>query len=209
MTEGNLVRRLLPFERNFVQLPNGWMRDERLSWAARGLLANLMTHEPSWTVSITALAKASPQGTEVVRTAVAQLEQLGYLVRRPSRIGKPDNWEICDPSGLYEPALIGYQEARQPVDNRPLGKPDPSGNPTRNPSGNPTTIRTLVKNNQVPAQPQERRAQPVDNSDASGGSHQPADAMVQTCSHGHPIIGHSGGGVPFCSIGCAPVEVPA
>jgi hypothetical protein len=209
VTEGNLVRRLLPFERNFVQLPNGWMRDERLSWAARGLLANLMTHEPSFTVSITSLAKASPQGPDILRTAVAQLEQYGYLVRRKSRIGRPDNWEICDPSGLYEPALIGYQEARQPVDNIPLGKSDPSENPTRNPSENPTTIRTLVKNNQVPAQPQERRPQPVDNSDASGGSHQPADAMAETCSHGHPIIGRSGGGVPFCSIGCPPVEVPA
>lgn len=28
------------------------------------------------------------------------------------------------------------------------------------------------------------------------------DAPLGRCSHGHKIIGHSGGGVPFCDLGC-------
>lgn len=48
-----------------------------------------------------------------------------------------------------------------------------------------------------------------EDDDASGGDHRPADAVVERCAHGHPIIGHSGGGTPFCEIGCAPVEVMA
>ena len=207
--EGNLVRRLLPFERNFTQLPNVWIRDERLSYAARGVLANLMSHDPGWRVSIEALAKASPQGKDAIRTAVAQLEQHGYLVRRKARMGMPDNWEICDPSGLHEPALIGYHEAGGPVDNRPVGKSDPSENPTGDPSENPTTIRTLVKNNQSGSARYERSHSPVDNSDAFGGVHDAADAMERTCSSGHRIIGESAAGVPFCQLGCAVLEVLA
>lgn len=206
---GNIIRRLLPFERNFVQLPNVWVRDERLSFAARGVLATVMSHGPGFRVSIGILAKASPQGPDAVLTAVRNLEKCGYLIRRPSRIGLPDNWEICDPSGLHDPALIGYQEAGGPVDNRPTGKSDPPENPAGNLPENPASIRKLVKNNQSGNARHERSFSPVDNSDAFGGVYRPADAMDRTCSKGHKIIGESSSGVPFCQLGCASLEVPA
>lgn len=115
MSGGRLIRPLLPFERQFTQLPNEWLRDKRLSYKARGLLALLMTHDTGWKVTIKQLAaEAERDGEHAIGEAVKELEQHGYLIRRRARRGgqfTADDWEIADPSGLSEPALIGYREA--------------------------------------------------------------------------------------------------
>lgn len=90
------------FERNFTQLPNTWLRDESLSFRARGLLALLMTHDDGWHVTLKALAEASPtEGIDALRTATVELEQRGYLKRTTiqGKGGKFEGttWEICDP----------------------------------------------------------------------------------------------------------------
>jgi hypothetical protein len=112
MTEGKLIRRLLPFERNFTQLPNSWIRDSRLSLKARGLLALLMSHNDGWSVTVKALAADSrADGEHAIATARDELVEYGYLIRRPRRgTGRftAEDWELVDPSGLSDPALIGY-----------------------------------------------------------------------------------------------------
>lgn len=116
-TEPHLIRRRMRFERDYTQLPNRWLRDERLSYRARGLLALLMTHEHGWKVTLKALAGASPDGIDAVRSGALELEQHGYLVRHPVRRGgrfTGDHWELVDPFEL--------------VDNVPLTALD---NPTR------------------------------------------------------------------------------
>jgi hypothetical protein len=112
--DSGLVRRLLPFERDFTQIPNDWLRDERLSYRARGLLALLMTHDHGYRVTLKGLASATPkaakgEGLDGLRAAVEELEATGYLFRRPSKKGGrfvADRWEICDPSGTYDPGLF-------------------------------------------------------------------------------------------------------
>ncbi|QEO08899.1 hypothetical protein [Protaetiibacter larvae] len=119
MSEGRLVRRLLPFERGFAQLPNSWMRDRELSLKARGLLALLMTFEDGFNVSIAQLERDGHGGYASISTAVVELEKAGYLVRRPRRKGgrfTADDWELVDPTGMSDPALFGggsaYPQAR-------------------------------------------------------------------------------------------------
>lgn len=76
-----LIRGQHSFDDHYTQLPNSWVRDSRLSFKARGLLALLMSHSPGWNMSIRSIAKANGTGIDTVKSAVGELETLGYLVR--------------------------------------------------------------------------------------------------------------------------------
>ncbi len=92
----------MPFERDFVQIPNAWLRDAELSRRARGLLAELMTHRAGWHITIASLQKAGPEGRDAIRSAVQELVGRGYLVRRQAQgeSGRFNEieYEISDPS---------------------------------------------------------------------------------------------------------------
>lgn len=161
MTEGKLIRRLLPFERNFTQLPNSWIRDNRLSFKARGLLAMLLSHNDGWSVTVQALASdAKKDGADAIATARDELVALGYLIRRPRRgSGRytAEDWELVDPSGLSDPALIGYGLA---VDNSVAENRQRSStvaeNRQRTVAENRQPIRTLEEDIKTPSAPHVR-----------------------------------------------------
>jgi DNA-binding MarR family transcriptional regulator len=70
---------------NFTILDNLTIRDHRLSWAARGILAYLLSMPPTWRTSAERLAAASPNGVTYVRSALKELETNGYLRRRKTQ----------------------------------------------------------------------------------------------------------------------------
>jgi hypothetical protein len=80
-----IKRTELPFEGHFVQLPNAWMRDKRLSRRARGLLAELMTHKVGWNINQSSLQEAGPEGREALSSAVRELREFGYLTIQQTR----------------------------------------------------------------------------------------------------------------------------
>lgn len=146
MTEATLIRSRIRFEREFTQLPNAWLRDNRLSFRSRGLLALLMSHKPGeFKVTIKALANDNPEGIAALRVAVEELEQIGYLRRyRRARGGQfqPDTWELCDPHELEQtPVLTAFE-------NRTRGRSS-FENRTRTASENRTPIRTLEEDSSV------------------------------------------------------------
>ena len=207
---GRLIRRLLPFERNYTTIPNEWIRDDRLSFKARGIRDLLLSHKDGWGVTLQQLAADNPlDGIASIRTGVNELEEVGYLIRRKNRRGTPDDWELCDPSGLSDPALFGYSSVRKaPVHKSPskiARDIHASENRTRHAFENRTPIEDQLRNNSLPSATTVASSSPVDK-DASGGSHRPASAVAGTCAHGHPYVGLSGGGVPFCALGCSPIE---
>lgn len=65
----------------FTQISNDWLRDSRLSFKARGLLAYIESHTPEWDISVHWLAANNPEGKEALRSAIAELELHGYLKR--------------------------------------------------------------------------------------------------------------------------------
>lgn len=73
---------------HFTIVPNGWIRDARLSRRARGLLFELMSHEPGWETSAERLAKAGTEGVAALKSALKELEACGYLVRETTRDGR-------------------------------------------------------------------------------------------------------------------------
>jgi hypothetical protein len=92
----------LEFEEKYTQVPNGWLRDKRLSRRARGLLAELLSHRPGWRVTVESLVNSGPEGRDAIRTALHELQEHGYLtvVVRQSAGGKLDghDYVLTDPA---------------------------------------------------------------------------------------------------------------
>ncbi|WP_435107813.1 helix-turn-helix domain-containing protein [Nocardiopsis synnemataformans] len=65
----------------FTIVANAAIRDERLSYKARGLLALIASHREGWGVTETQLAEKSPDGISAVRSGLKELEKAGYLRR--------------------------------------------------------------------------------------------------------------------------------
>lgn len=80
-----LMRGHHSFDGRFVQIPNAWVRDQRLSYKARGLLAELLSHQEGFLVSRERLARNGQDGDRAIRSAIAELEHFGYLSRSQTR----------------------------------------------------------------------------------------------------------------------------
>lgn len=124
-----IIRSELSFDKHFVQIPNAWLRDSRLSLKAIGLLAQLLTHSKGWSVSIRSLAIANGCGVDLIRSAVAELEAAGYLKRDQGRAERgrfgEATWITSEPSD--------YPASGLPSSDYPS-------------SVNPSTKKTIVKN---------------------------------------------------------------
>ena len=62
----------------FVVIDQRSLKDPRLSWAARGLLAYLLALPDGWTVRPDHLAKQAPDSDYRLRQALAELQACGY-----------------------------------------------------------------------------------------------------------------------------------
>jgi hypothetical protein len=88
-----LIRRSSP-EANFTILPNATLRDDRLSYTARGVLAELLSRPDGWETNADKLAERARrhrgtkngEGRRALRGAFAELEAAGYLHRQRERI---------------------------------------------------------------------------------------------------------------------------
>jgi len=137
-----IIRGSHTFEDHYTQLPNAWLRDTRLSYKARGLLAELMTHRPGWQVSRERLAQLGPDGDSAIRSAIAELEANGYLERRRGRRSdgtlEPWEWITKDP---FTP----------PVENPPVDNPHVDNQPTKNNKHKNTNKREPAQSPTEPA----------------------------------------------------------
>jgi hypothetical protein len=80
-----IIRSKHSFDGQFTQIPNAWLRDTRLSLKAIGLLAQLMSHSVGWKISVRTLAQANGCGLDMIRSAIDELLEHGYLVRSEQR----------------------------------------------------------------------------------------------------------------------------
>jgi len=158
--EGQLIRRERRYERDFTQIRNKDLRDEALSFRARGILAFLLTHKPGFTVTLRNLAKTSPtEGLDAIRTAVNELERHGYLRRyTKAQRGRftADDWELCDPNDALESPLLSA------LDHPTRARGSASGDPTRTALDHPTLKNT--RKNTPRELPSATTEGPVDNS---------------------------------------------
>lgn len=72
-------------QRFFTTLSNDVLRDSRLSFCARGILAHLLSQPDGKRNDIRTLTELTPEGRERVASAMRELERFGYLKRAKKR----------------------------------------------------------------------------------------------------------------------------
>lgn len=125
-----IQRTKMVYEHNFTQIPNDWVRDTRLSLKSIGLLSQLLSHSEGWSVTIGSLAKTNGCGRHIIRAAVQELEEAGYLKRK----------QLRGVSGTFAEVLWVTCEPSSPSSGYPTSEKPTSGKPT-------SENRTLKKNN--------------------------------------------------------------
>jgi hypothetical protein len=88
----------------FAIIRNEVLQDERLSFRARGILANILSRPDNWRCSAWDLATEGREGRRAILTALTELETFNYLKRVKSQDDK-GHWKT--ESFIYD----------QPVDN--------------------------------------------------------------------------------------------
>ncbi|MFF9346761.1 hypothetical protein [Streptomyces sp. NPDC014734] len=138
--------------RGFTVLPNALLQDRRLSYTARGLLADLLSRPDGWSEDGRQMADASPQGRLAVAKALRELTAFGYYRVRTFR---RDDGTCVSESHVYDTpqAVPGPEAERQVVPG--TGRPG-SGGPTAGGAGaNPVKDRR-----KKPSLPGRRRRRP-------------------------------------------------
>jgi hypothetical protein len=75
-----------PRKAHFTIVPNTAVRDARLSYRARGVLAYVLSMPDNWEASADRIAVEGAEGRDAVRKAIAELERAGYIDRVRERV---------------------------------------------------------------------------------------------------------------------------
>ncbi|MFI2611471.1 hypothetical protein [Kitasatospora sp. NPDC018619] len=119
--------------RAFTVLPNGLLQDRRLSYTARGLLADLLSRPDGWREDGRQMADSSPQGRGAVRRALKELAGAGYY--RVDRVRMPDG-TIRSEAHVFDTPQP--RPAAEPPDSGEGGTGRPVTPPVKNPEKEPT-----------------------------------------------------------------------
>lgn len=106
---------------NFTVLPNSLLRDKRLSFKSRGLLAMILSNCGEWVVTAKWLEQNGLEGRESIRAGLNELKVLGYATferRGNSKAGRTDCvWCFYDTEGHFieQNPVRAVPVARPPV----------------------------------------------------------------------------------------------
>ena len=128
---------------NYTTMSNYHFRDKNLSWKAKGILSNMLSLPDNWDYSLAGLATLSSDGMTATRSAIKELEEHGYLIRKSIRQnGKIIDWEYI----IYE-CPIKKEEENQESENQQSGKSDVEKPVVENPQvDNHTQLNTKESN---------------------------------------------------------------
>ena len=119
--------------RHFSVLPNSLLQDRRLSFTARGLLADLLSRPDGWREDGRHMADTSTQGRGTVRKALKELTAAGYY--RVDVVRLPDGTFRSETHVHDTPQLSAPDVTRPASGGGTTGRPDaPSKNPDKEPT---------------------------------------------------------------------------
>ena len=107
-------------KRNFTATDNQLVRDNRLTWKARGIFNYLWSQSEDWNFYVDEVAKHSKDGVKALKSGLSELERYGYLKRvmvhdEKGLFGRM-SWELSDTGDLTVSTKNG------PTDNSVNGK---------------------------------------------------------------------------------------
>jgi hypothetical protein len=76
----SIKRGSIPADR-FTIISNDWLRDPRLSWKAKGLLAYIASHAKDYRLTTEQIMSEGKEARDAVRSGLRELEEAGYLRR--------------------------------------------------------------------------------------------------------------------------------
>ena len=140
----------------FTIILNDAIRDERISWRAKGILAGCMSHANTFQFNKSWIIEHGTEGRDAVSNALNELREFGYLedkISKCEKTGKIIGWILIfkDQPRLPENPSDGETVS---LETRQTGKPS---------DGKPGTIRRPInpenqfKENQVAAAPSSQR----------------------------------------------------
>lgn len=152
---------------NYTVMSNYHLDDARLSLKAIGLLSKILRMPDGWDYSIEGLSRICREGKAAIRSAIEELEEAGYIVRRQTH-GEggqfAGNEYIVYEQPHFDAEKSPSCENRTTVEESPLcGFPMTENPSTENPSSeNRTQINTILANTIPPKAPQggRRRREP-------------------------------------------------
>jgi hypothetical protein len=108
---------------NFTILPNELLRDDRLTYCARGILAELLSRPSGWETNADALSDRARrhrgdivgEGRRALRMAFKELETAGYMVRRKEKEG---NGRFNRPANAFVPSFYAFTRLATGVGGR-------------------------------------------------------------------------------------------
>lgn len=136
----------------YTIIRNDVLRDARLSYRARGLLAEILSRPDNWRIDSRQLADHAKEGREAIRTALREIEAAGYIKRAKRQ--DPDTGQWTTDTTVYDTPVADTVEAPTP------GEPAP-----RNPTpGNPysgflgTNRKNIKKEHKEASSPRSKSA---------------------------------------------------
>lgn len=107
-------------EQNFTIISNDIFKDTRLSFKAKGLLTTMLSCPPNWNYTIEGLSKISKDGKASIRSALAELEEFGYLERKQLRDEKGSFTDL--EYIVYEKSTTENPISENPTTDNPISE---------------------------------------------------------------------------------------
>jgi hypothetical protein len=101
---------------NFTIVANEILRDDRLSFRARGVLISILSRPDNWRTSAESLANESVEGRGAILTALKELETCGYLERTKYQ-NELGHW--VSESFIYDRPTFGKPTSAEPTSENP------------------------------------------------------------------------------------------
>lgn len=137
MANNNTITRR-KYDRDFTVLSNEFLKDTRLSWKAKGIIAYVAMLPDDWVLNMRDLTNRATDGRDSLYSGIKELETCGYCSKTQNR--NPDGtiagyaYEICDQPVFMQPYTDNpVMDAPQP-ENPDTVFPDPVKPDTENPT---------------------------------------------------------------------------
>lgn len=109
---------------NYTVLSNAVIRDDHLSYRARGVLMYLLSQPGDWETSSERIAAAGKEGRDAIRTALRELIDVGYVTRESEQTAAGHwvmHYTVRDTPWMRSPVDKWGAPVNNPVDNSSTG----------------------------------------------------------------------------------------